>query len=372
MAINENDKYYTPKYLVEKTIKKTLELIPLDEISDIIEPSAGDGAFLFELEKLKKPFTCFDILPENENIVEQDFLKLNIPYKKGRVIIGNPPYGDRGNIFRKFIEKSSQIADYIVFILPASQYNNNASFKKGKLIYSENLGSIKYNGKEDVNVRTCLNIYKTGSFVTPQKNYKICEDIDVRTVCSRGRDYKESDYGFDYYVINRGSALRIHKEPTLSSYYGIRIKNEKSRILIEKILNSLEDKYFEEVRANSVCAPGFNKSYLLKILEAEYIAIKEKEDELTRMNKIIPEGSNFYMLQFLKILLIERKDTNNRGINNKNQITINQVNSGRWNFESKRKIDCKIRNRYAFIQFSSKDGPNTNSTKSIMNSLVLN
>ena len=49
MAINENDKYYTPKYLVEKTIKKTLELIPLDEISDIIEPSAGDGAFLFEI-----------------------------------------------------------------------------------------------------------------------------------------------------------------------------------------------------------------------------------------------------------------------------------------------------------------------------------
>jgi hypothetical protein len=214
-----------------------------------------------------------------------------------------------------------------------------------------------------IRVKTCLNIYKVGSYVSPQKKYKICEDIEVRTVCSRGGDYKESDYGFDFYVINRGSALRIHKEPTLSSYYGIRIKNEKSRILIEEILNSLEDKYLEEVRANSVCAPVFNKSYLLKILEAEYIAIKEKEDELSRMNKTIHEGSDFYMLQ----PLIQRIYSNNRGINNKNQVTNNQVNFGSWNFESIRKIDCK---RYTFIQFRSKDGPNANRTKSIMNSLV--
>ena len=41
MAKIENDKYYTPVELSKYCIEKTFELIGEENISDIIEPSAG-------------------------------------------------------------------------------------------------------------------------------------------------------------------------------------------------------------------------------------------------------------------------------------------------------------------------------------------
>lgn len=37
----ENDKYYTPKELAKRLINKTFDVIGKDNISEIIEPSAG-------------------------------------------------------------------------------------------------------------------------------------------------------------------------------------------------------------------------------------------------------------------------------------------------------------------------------------------
>ena len=88
MAKIENDKYYTPVSLAKECIDKTFKIIGEENISDIIEPSAGNGSFSNQL------FFCtaYDIEPESNNIIKQDFLKLDLPYKKGRLIIGNPPY----------------------------------------------------------------------------------------------------------------------------------------------------------------------------------------------------------------------------------------------------------------------------------------
>lgn len=40
----KNDKYYTPKDLAKYLINKTIEIIGTNNITDIIEPSAGNGA----------------------------------------------------------------------------------------------------------------------------------------------------------------------------------------------------------------------------------------------------------------------------------------------------------------------------------------
>ena len=42
----ELDKYYTPKSLAEYCYQKVIEIIGKENISDIIEPSAGQGVFL--------------------------------------------------------------------------------------------------------------------------------------------------------------------------------------------------------------------------------------------------------------------------------------------------------------------------------------
>lgn len=147
------DKYYTPKELAKYCINKTYEVIGKENITEIIEPSAGSGSFSLQIPNC----IAYDIEPEHNTIIKQDFLELELDYKKGRLLIGNPPFGDRMNLATKFIKKGFQIADYIAFILPISQKNNNYKFYEFNLIYSEDLGKQIYTDRE---IHCCFNIYK--------------------------------------------------------------------------------------------------------------------------------------------------------------------------------------------------------------------
>ena len=169
MAVNTKDKYYTPEWLVKHTVKKAVEIIGKENITDIIEPSAGDGAFIEELDKLAKELGVnvgyYDLYPSHPRIIKMDYKKLIKSYKKGRLIIGNPPFGTSSSLWKAFCKKSAKIGDFIAFVSPASQYKSNYYFKEGELIYSELLNDVEYRGDEeyggkDQKVRTCLDIYK--------------------------------------------------------------------------------------------------------------------------------------------------------------------------------------------------------------------
>lgn len=133
MAKIELDKYYTPKDLAEYCVNKTKEIIGEENISEWLEPSAGAGVFL---DFLDDNYLAYDISPEDNRIVKQDYLELDLEYKKGRCIIGNPPYGDRNSLSVKFFKKSILLGDYVAFILPSSQYNNNNQMYEFNLIHS--------------------------------------------------------------------------------------------------------------------------------------------------------------------------------------------------------------------------------------------
>ena len=139
MAKIELDKYYTPVDLAKYCIDKTFEIIGEENITEVIEPSAGNGSFSRQLKCV-----AYDIEPEHEDIIKQDFLKLNVEYKQGRLIIGNPPFGSRMNLAQKFYKQSIRIGDYIAFILPISQLNNTQSLFEFDLVYSEDLGECEY------------------------------------------------------------------------------------------------------------------------------------------------------------------------------------------------------------------------------------
>ena len=147
------DKYYTDKELANDLIKKTYEIVGKDNITEVIEPSAGNGAFSSQIEGC----IAYDIEPEGENIKKQDFLKLNLPYKKGRLFIGNPPFGDRNRLSVRFFKHCITMGDYIAFILPISQLNNNQQMYEFDLVYSEDLGKVYFT---DRYIRVCFNIYK--------------------------------------------------------------------------------------------------------------------------------------------------------------------------------------------------------------------
>mgnify|MGYP001181144372 CR=1 FL=1 len=82
-----------------------------------IEPSAGTGVFLNLLPKERR--LGFDVEPKNSEIIKQDYLDWKPPSNaKKYIVIGNPPFGLRGQLALKFINHSSHFADYVCFILP--------------------------------------------------------------------------------------------------------------------------------------------------------------------------------------------------------------------------------------------------------------
>lgn len=128
------DKYYTPPTVARWCIEKTYEVIGKDNITEIVEPSAGCGMFSHQIEGCK----AYDLYPQHEYIEKADFLKLDLGgYKKGRLFIGNPPFGaGSGKILRDFYNKCTNDGDYIAFIQPASYANNYSKFYKFEIIYS--------------------------------------------------------------------------------------------------------------------------------------------------------------------------------------------------------------------------------------------
>jgi hypothetical protein len=150
----KNDKYYTISSTAKYCVKKTKELIGTENITQWLEPSAGTGVFLPYLDN---NYLAFDIEPEGDNIEQKNYLELELPYLKGRCIIGNPPFGTRNTLSVKFYKNSLKYGDYIGFILPASQYNNNQQMYEFDLIHSEMLPLQKFTDRD---LLCCFNIYK--------------------------------------------------------------------------------------------------------------------------------------------------------------------------------------------------------------------
>lgn len=208
----ELDKFYTPKETASLCIGLFLEMFP--NATEIIEPSAGNGSFSLQIPNC----IAYDLEPEHESIIKQDFLKLDLPYKQGRAFIGNPPFGDRNNLARSFYKHACKMGDMIGFILPISQLNNTDSLYLFDLVKSVDLGVLEYSG---LKVHCCFNLYERPKSGKLNKKPKLSSDLFhlLRTgddkfkeavpdfmFCKRGSVGKEilqegKRYGDEYKVI---------------------------------------------------------------------------------------------------------------------------------------------------------------------------
>lgn len=195
-----NDKYYTSIDLANYCWDKAIKIIGEENISEIIEPSCGDGAFYHHSKYA--PHFGYDIEPECKfhNVIKADYLQQNITYLEGRLIIGNPPYGTRNTMSVKFYKQSIKCADYIAFILPISQLNNNQQMYEFDLIYSEDLGEKLYSNRK---LQCCFNIYKRpkNGDLNSKPKYKL-KDIQIieyrrggNTIIPTGYDYAMGSFG---------------------------------------------------------------------------------------------------------------------------------------------------------------------------------
>ena len=156
------DQFFTKAEIAQYCYTKLLNYLTEQGISVkdclFVEPSAGAGSF-FNLLPPKQRIGL-DILPLNDEIIEQEFLSWVPPQtNKKIVVIGNPPFGYRAWLALLFMQKVSTFADYVGFILPMA-------------FQSEGKGSPKNRVK---GLRTVSSeILPSNSFETPcGKEYKI-------------------------------------------------------------------------------------------------------------------------------------------------------------------------------------------------------
>ena len=235
-----NDKYYTPIELANYCWDKTFEIIGEENISEIIEPSCGNGSFLQHNKRL--PHFAYDIEPEcskelNEftHIIKDDYLTADITYLWGRLIIGNPPYGRCLNKAQKFYKKSVEIADYIAFILPISQLNNSNFLYEFDLIYSEDLGKKIYTDRK---LHCCFNIYRrpNNNEVNPKPQTKL---KDITIYRQDASCYKDIDFDIRMCYWGDGTAGKIlNSDEHYSGEYKIKINNVELKKRILQVVRS--------------------------------------------------------------------------------------------------------------------------------------
>lgn len=261
----ELDKYYTPIDIADYCYNKVIDLIGTDNISEIVEPSVGDGSFLHHPFAKEKPMLCIDIEPgiDGDNIIKDDWLTYPIEYKKHRLIIGNPPYGSRMNLAQKFFKKSVKVCDYVAFILPISQLNNTQSLYEFDLIYSEDLGTFEYSG---VALHCCFNVYKRPN--NGRLNKKSCDKLPFVKIC-RNDSKGFNDFVYDLRMCAWGDAAGkiLSDDEHYSAEY--KIKVDDNHPLHDVIIQYLKDFNWRE-HLNCIAMRKIQQFHIINVLKAKF------------------------------------------------------------------------------------------------------
>lgn len=177
-------------------------------------------------------------------------MKLDIPYKKGRLFIGNPPFGSRNNLARAFCNKAFELGDFVAFILPIGQLKNTQSIYKFDLIHSEDLGKIDYSDRK---IHCCFNIYKrpeSGIFNKIRKfgNSEILEIREIRESIKNKnpkRNHIVKDFDYDIAICCYGSIGKVldYEGQYIHELY-IKVKKPE---LKDKIVELIKNAKWQEI-----------------------------------------------------------------------------------------------------------------------------
>lgn len=122
-----NDQFFTDpkesKVLIDDALHFIKSNFQLDLMKyTLIEPSAGNGSFFLNFPDNYKKIGL-DIEPRNNHITKCDWFDY-IPPTNKNIVIGNPPFGLRGQLALRFMNHAAKFSDFICFILPPL-FNSN-------------------------------------------------------------------------------------------------------------------------------------------------------------------------------------------------------------------------------------------------------
>jgi hypothetical protein len=278
MAKISYDKYYTPPTVARYCIEKVKEIIGEKNITEWFEPSAGSGTFSNQITDCE----AYDLYPQNDNVKQANFLELGLQYKKGRLFIGNPPFGgSTGKLLRDFYGKCVQSGDYIAFILPAGYYNNYSSFKEFEIIHS-NLFETEFTNAK---LKTAFVIYKKNPTKNRFENVDYSIPFITHTLYSRKNkgEIKKIDRDYDYSFVSFGNILKPAKPYQYAGVRTMKIESDKYRDEIIKVMKwaykyNQTTKFFQRTnisipslminklnRLIRICIPEIDLEYPIKI-----------------------------------------------------------------------------------------------------------
>lgn len=240
------DQFFTKKETAQYCYEKLLSYLKSKNIniSDclFIEPSAGSGSFFDLLPEESR--IGLDICPMNKNIQKQEFLSWTPPKTdKKIVVIGNPPFGYRSWLALLFMQKASEFADYIAFILPMAFQSEGKGCPKNrvknmKIVSSEILPKDSFitPDKKEYKINSLFQIWEKGK-PEIQKEDSFKEFFDIFTVDNRkerlcGQDkMKQADFFLQRTFFNNPpKTVEDFNNVKYVCGYGFIIKKNKKKI----------------------------------------------------------------------------------------------------------------------------------------------
>jgi len=255
---NPIDKFYTKPETVLLCINEitTNNFIKKDDY--IIEPAAGNGAFINEIKKLSNNHLFFDIEPENDEIIQYDYIDYidYIKIKNNIHIITNPPFGKNSSLAIKFIKKSCKFAKSISMILPKS-FKKESMYKHfDPYFHLIKQINIPYNSfllnNTEYNVPCIFQIWIKQN----DKRLSIDKIIPINFEFVKKTD--NPDISFRRVGANAGEISDQFKNKNIQSHYFIKFLNNKT--IDENILLLKDIKFTHD---NTVGPKSINKTELI-------------------------------------------------------------------------------------------------------------
>jgi hypothetical protein len=225
----DNDKFYTKN----STAKICIDIIDFSIYDFVIEPSAGNGSFLSQIPHANK--IGIDINPECDDILKMSWFDYATPDTYSKVlIIGNPPFGIRNNLSKKFIKHSVSFSNVytIAFILP-NVYNKHTMQRvipkeyriKTALLLPENSFEIE---SETYHVPCTFYVFEKSKGPDLRFDPSIYQDTT---------DWKYgNDLDYNFYVMGASFEVKDKPEKSNRGYY-IKVNPNKD---VVKVKNNFE------------------------------------------------------------------------------------------------------------------------------------
>jgi hypothetical protein len=224
------------------------------EVDEIIEPSAGDGVWLDQFDTI----TGYDLDPKNPAIIKQDFLDLWLPNNNKRLFVGNPPYGKRAGLAKKFMNKCAELGcSHVAFILPASLGKLSVSrgvHKNLHLIHQEELFDEKF--RRDGKLEKVTSIFQVWEWREDKRVDKVepVKHKDFSFVSPCDADFCLRTHGYSSGTIIEKDFQQVSKNIAL---------------FVEEHTNGVLEKFkridWSQVNKFSTAQPSFGKADVIRL-----------------------------------------------------------------------------------------------------------